>query len=111
MILQSCDLHEDFMPVFADDIDCPVCKTETGHAKLKETLESHRWIPVKERLPVRFGEYLILPYIKHCATLWWQGKWYWYDEVSDDILDSIGRFAEKPIPTVTHWKPIILLKE
>lgn len=36
MILQSCDIHEDFMPVFADDIDCPACAIEARLLQEKE---------------------------------------------------------------------------
>ena len=35
MPLQACDLHEDFVPVFADNVPCPACKVE---AKLSDTV-------------------------------------------------------------------------
>ncbi len=36
MSLQSCDLHEDFVPVFDDAVDCPACAVQ---AKLETAQE------------------------------------------------------------------------
>ncbi len=68
--------------------------------------ERTRWISVNERLPEKTGEYLILPYVRHLPTLWWQDGWYWYDRTDDAISDTVGHNMEDPLPVVTHWKPI-----
>lgn len=68
--------------------------------------QASSWIKVEDGLPEETGEYLVLPYHKHCPTLWYQDGWYWYDEVDDAISETIGHYTEKPIFKVTHWMPI-----
>lgn len=68
--------------------------------------ERNRWIPASERLPTETGEYLVLPAIKHCPTLWFQGGWYWYDRTDDAICETIGHNMDEPLPTITHWMPL-----
>lgn len=69
------------------------------------------WVAVEDGLPEKTGEYLVLPHIKHCPTLWYQDGWYWYDENEDTISETIGHWKDEPIPTITHWMPIPPLPE
>ena len=80
--------------------------SEVEVRNLQSQLNALKWIPVAEGLPENYYEYLVLPYHKHCPTLWYQDdEWWWYSHQSDAIEKEIGNNLE-PIFKVTHWMPI-----
>lgn len=106
------DGHGYYFVLCADNRDKVITYVEKAITKIQQLqaeLDKYRWIPVEEGLPKKTGSYLVLPYHKHCPTLWYQKGWYWYNAFDDCVESELPN--NEPLPKVTHYRPIILPPE
>lgn len=80
-----------------DSIQAKIKKIESLEQQLAEAREANRWIPVSERLPEEYGEYLCYCTIKNV-----HGDFFDFIEWHGDRWAVMSNLNKK----VTHWKPI-----
>lgn len=81
------------------------------------------WISVKDRLPVPCKQVCVVwvnhrpePYYKGIkdmpfvsTAVWYDGEWYWWSELIEELLAEYGARVGIPIDSgieITHWMPL-----